>query len=270
MIGHLFVVLVALMISQAASSRSCKTWMLDKPGLPCVEVPRCSYTSNSTVTKKAGSVEWNMENSVATQITQLSTGLGKGQSLTEVNMCFDDVNLYLNVDLHNQKYLTNEQQFKSCNDAVFNENVFEAFVAPYVEKEAHCYNELDVSPNNVMFEGGIYNPNLNHTGISGTDMDCSQSGVLHDTSIAADLSWKASFSYPFRLLNCPYQCPMSDYCGPATPNEIYRLNFYRINELTPVSKCTSTTCEYLAWNPTMSNPPAFHEPTKFGYMLLQF
>jgi hypothetical protein len=244
--------------------------MANKPGLPCVEVPKCSYQNNHQVLKKRGGVEWSMENFATIPITQLSTGAGKGKSLTEVHLCFDETNLYLNVDLHNQFYLTNEQQFKTCNDAIFNENVFETFIVPYQETEPHCYNELDISPNNVMFEAGIYNPNLNHTGIVGTDMSCDASGILHNTVINSDLSWKAALSYPFHLLNCPYNCPVGNYCGRDLPNDIYRLNFYRINELSPVSKCSSSTCEYLAWNPTLANPPAFHEPTKFGYMLLQF
>jgi hypothetical protein len=45
---------------------------------------------------------------------------------------------------------------------------------------------------------------------------------------------------------------------------------FRISQLTPSTACSSTTCEYMAWNPTLANPPAFHEPTKFGYLLLQF
>ncbi len=131
-----------------------------------------------------------------------------------------------------------------------------------------------------MFEAGIFNPNLNQTGIVGADMSCDTSGIVHDTNVVkpADGSdkgeWKAALSYPFHLLNCPYNCQnmsgTTRYCGHDTPNDIYRLNFFRINELTPVSKCSSSTCEYLAWSPTDANPPAFHVPTKFGFILLQF
>jgi hypothetical protein len=44
---------------------------------------------------------------------------------------------------------------------------------------------------------------------------------------------------------------------------------FRISQLTSNTACSSSTCEYMAWSPTMANPPAFHEPTKFGYLLLQ-
>lgn len=280
------VVVMATLANQCHGQRhperslSCKKMMIDKPGLPCVEVPRCSYTSNAPLVQNEGAAEWIMENSASVHITESSTGSGKGQSVTAVNLCFDDTNLYLNADLKNQFYLTNEQQFQNCNDHVYNENVFEMFIVPDMEEEPHCYNELDVSPNNVMFEAGIYNPNLNQTGVIDANMSCDTSGIVHHTNVvnAADGSnkgeWKAALSYPFQLLNCPYNCQSmantTRYCGHNTPNDIYRANFFRVNELTPVSKCSSSTCEYLAWNPTMANPPAFHLPTYFGYILLQF
>ena len=62
------------------------------------------------------------------------------------------------------------------------------------------------------------------------------------------------------------------YCNKEniSPNEIYRANIFRINQLTTNSQCNSNICEYMAWNPTNVDPPAFHEPTKFGFLLLQF
>eukprot|EP01034_Spumella_vulgaris_P026409 gene26409-32987_t len=56
----------------------------------------------------------------------------------------------------------------------------------------------------------------------------------------------------------------------ATPSSVvYRANFFRVNELVSSPTCSSSSCEYLAWSPTGVNPPAFHEPTKFGYLVLQ-
>jgi hypothetical protein len=51
---------------------------------------------------------------------------------------------------------------------------------------------------------------------------------------------------------------------------VYRANMFRISQLTSSgAKCSSASCEYLAWSPTLSDPPAFHEPTHFGYLLMQ-
>jgi hypothetical protein len=249
------VVVVGLMGGELVQGLSCESFKADKSSsLPCTEVPRCA-TSNT------------MQKYSTVLVTKTTTGSGSGKSTAEVRMCFDEKKLYLDVTLENQFYLTNENQFKNCNDAIFNENVFETFVAPYVEAQSHCYNELDISPNNVMFEAGIYNPNLNHTNIVGTDMNCDKSGITHNTVVGTK-AWTASLSFPFSLINCPYECS-SPYCGTNSPMDAYRINFYRINELVPVSQCSSSTCEYLAWSPTLTSSPAFHEPTKFGYMLLQ-
>lgn len=242
---------------------SCASWMKDKPAVPCVEVPRCASSADKALSASAAPT---------LQITQSSTGSGRGKSLTEVDLCFDDTRLYVNARLQNQFFLTKEEQFSQCNDPIFYENVFEAFLAPYAEQEAHCYNELDVSPVDVMFNAGIYSPNLSRTGFVGSDIPCDGDnlGITHRTSVAQNgTSWETALSFPFRLLNCPYNCPLSQYCGSASAQSVYRANFFRINELSPVSKCSSSSCEYLAWNPTLVNPPAFHEPTKFGFLLLQ-
>jgi hypothetical protein len=160
-------------------------------------------------------------------------------------------------------------------------DVAEAFITPSVgeapESAPHCYSELDISPGDVMFESGIYNPNLNHTGISGTLINCSTSDVLHSTdlsSLSSGQSWTASLAFPWVLLNCPRGCPItSDYCvGNITERKaLYRANFFRINQLLPGSdtKCSSSTCEYLSWSPTMQDPPAFHEPNYFGYLVMK-
>lgn len=143
------------------------------------------------------------------------------------------------------------------------------FFAPHMEKEPHCYNELDISPYNVMYNSGIYNKNLNQTGAVNTEFACESSDVTHQ--VVTDRSaheWTASMTFSWSLLNCPVGCPLPNYCGHTQPNQIYRVNFYRVNELVETSKCSSSTCEYMAWSPTMANPPAFHIPTKFGYAVL--
>ena len=55
---------------------------------------------------------------------------------------------------------------------------------------------------------------------------------------------------------------------------LYRINLYRVNEMEELAMfdktCSTTTnsCEYMAWSPTFSDPPAFHVPSKFGYLVL--
>lgn len=165
-----------------------------------------------------------------------------------------------------QKYLGDPKQFESCNDSVFNMDVVELFIAPHTDQAVKCYSEIDTSPFGPIFESRIYSPNLNHTGIVGTIIDCGSSGITTKTSIAADKSWQWHVSVPWSLINDASWCPAS---VPANTLNVYRGNVYRVNELKQVgSSCSSSTCEYMAWSPTLANPPAFHEPTKFGFFVL--
>lgn len=220
-------------------------------GLPCVEVPRCS------------------EGAAAITIDKLSNGLGPSRSYSEVSLCFDAEKMYVNHTAYGQEYLS-DPGYNACNDPVFNADVAELFIAPYMEQTPHCYNELDISPFDVMFDAGIYNENLSYKSVDGYEFDCDGTGITHTASVnMSENKWNARLTFSFELLNCPHDCPLAQYCGHSTPNNIYRANFFRINELVQTNSCSSSTCEYMAWSPTLINPPAFHEPTKFGYLLLQ-
>lgn len=249
-----------LFLSKILSTFSLSCSSFTSSSLPCLEVPRCDVASPQPMTSS---------NNVTFTINQLSTGKGSSKSYSEVVLCYDNTHLYVTHIAYNQTIIS-DTTYNQCNDAIYNSNVMELFIAPNMEETPHCYNELDISPKNVMFDAGIYNPNLNYSGIIGTTFPCSTSGITNMVTINQnEFTWRADMSFPFSLLNCPYNCPLNRYCGHSTPNYIYRANFYRINELISTSKCSSTTCEYMAWNPTMRDPPAFHEPTKFGYLLLQ-
>lgn len=249
--------LLALLASSSSLVLSLKCDSFAHSGLPCTEVWRCNSGENKEIIT----------------VNQLSNGLGKSLSHSEITLCFDDYSdpneayLYLMNTAYDQKYLT-PTSYNNCNDPIYYSNVAEFFVAPNMQADPQCYNELDISPSNVMFDAGIYNPNLNGTGFSGTDFDCATSGIKNEVTINSE-SWEASMAFPFSLLNCPYNCPLKMYCGHSTPNNLYRANFYRINELQDVEKCSSSTCEYMAWSPTLINPPNFHIPTQFGYLVLQ-
>ena len=250
------IALALLMLGGSVFSMTCSSF--NHGDLPCVDVWRCNVASTSSI-----------------EVNKLSNGLGSSESYSVVNMCFDDYTnpdeayLYVTNTAYEQKYST-PTTYTQCNDPIFYADVAEFFVAPNMEANPQCYNELDISPSNVMFDAGIYNPNLNGTGMVGTDFDCATSGISNDVVVdSASQTWTATMAFPFSLLNCPYNCPLKKYCGHSTPNNLYRANFYRINELQPTNKCSSSTCEYMAWSPTMANPPNFHVPTQFGYLVLQ-
>mmetsp|Transcript_21705 Transcript_21705/g.36689 ORF Transcript_21705/g.36689 Transcript_21705/m.36689 type:complete len:254 (+) Transcript_21705:81-842(+) len=248
-------VAITLVVSLQISLGGClKCDSMPDKSLPCVEVPKCN--------SGADLAEIN--------IYLLSNGRGNASADSIVQLCFSDTEFYLYHRAMGQKYME-RTDYSQCNDPVFNSNVAEIFIAPNMEKSPHCYNELDISPYNVMFDAGIYNEDLNYKSVEGYPFDCESANITHSTLINMEQNeWQYNMTLPFSLLNCPYNCPMKRYCGHTTPNNIYRANLFRINQITQEqAECTSDTCEYMAWNPTGVNPPAFHEPEKFGFLLLQ-
>jgi len=232
--------------------------------VPCIEVPKCSSGGTGTLT-----------------VDQLANGNGDSTATSNILLCYDQDKLHVTHIANDQLYFAPNENFSECNSDIFSSDVAEMFIAPYMEKEPHCYNELDISPyfGGVRFDAGIYNVNLNQTGISGTEFGCEGEQGFADITSSVTLDetisqWKASLTFNWALINCPVNCPLQlHYCGHDTPNSVYRANFFRIHQLmADKNQCRSESgedsCEYMAWSPTLANPPAFHVPTKFGYLVL--
>jgi hypothetical protein len=209
-------------------------------------------------------------------VQSLSSGASQGKSAAEAELCYDDSGLTLKVVAKNQYYYPAKNAYKACNDGVFNADVVEFFLtSPALangntlpSNDLHCYNELDVNPSNAIFESGIVNPNLNHTAVQNVLIDCSTSKLVHSAEVKGN-TWTMTMKVPYSVLDYPAGCPSNQLAAVSMPKvgRVYRGNIYRINELTATAKCSSSLCEYLAWSPTGCTPPAFHEPTKFGYFI---
>lgn len=168
--------------------------IINNQNLPCIEIYNCNVKF------------------VNVTIDLLSNGKGISKSNSIISLCYSESALQLVHYATKQTYLESESLYKNCNDPIFNSNVAELFIAPYVEETPHCYNELDISPFNIMFDSGIYNPNLNHSGVQGTSFPCISSNITHSTSIEMNQNqWIAQMFFPFSLLNCPYNCPNNRY-----------------------------------------------------------
>lgn len=226
--------------------------------LPCYEIHTCASNSANKLT-----------------VHELSSGVSDGKSTADVRICYDDHGLTLKVEAGQQLYFPSKDSYLSCNDAVFNADVVEFFITNpsevdgkgFVANNLHCYSELDVNPYNKIFESGIYNPNLNHTGVQNILIDCDSSHITHSTKVNSN-SWTMTMVAPFSVIDNPAGCPTTGKIASQKLGRVYRGNVYRINELSATAKCSSSICEYLAWSPTISSPPAFHEPTKFGFFVL--
>lgn len=259
------VLFLAFLVLSGNAATTCST-ISNPNSLPCVEIPSCSTTKTSSIS-----------------INQLSTGLGPAKSTAAVNLCYNSNSLHLTVAATQQNYFSS-RTFTSCNDAVYLVDVIELFIAPPCASHSsecdsygnpYCYSEIDTAPKNEIFESGIYAPYLNHTSVQNYLIDCSSSGVTHTTQMASK-AWSLDLTVPWDVVYNPQGCPKAaesdssnkKFSVSPSAGTIFRANMYRVNELTSTTQCSSSTCEYLAWSPTLSNPPAFHEPKKFGYFVL--
>lgn len=227
------------------------------PGLPCLEVPRCP--------SRAGVVD----------IRLLSSGAIPSQETTAHStvLCHDDASLTIEVELNQQRSSSSmNNPYTTCNSAIYNLDVFEMFIAPGLEAP-HCYSEIDISLTGVPFFSGIFNPNLNHTGISNFLIDCTASGIdyrVSNSRVQENQSWRASLKIPLALINSPTGCPLQP-SPPTSPPSLYRANFFRINSKVETGKqdhkCSVDTCDYLAFSPNGVDPPSFHEPKAFATLV---
>ena len=259
----MMMMMMVIIIAVVAAADNCNS-INNINNVPCIDIKSCD-SSNDKAT---------------IMINKLSDGKGESLSSSSIALCYDNDGLNINVEAYNQLYYNG--MYSHCNDAIFNLDVNEVFIAPNVDdSDPYCYNEIDISPTNVMYEAGIYNKNLNHTGLVNKLYDCSSSGIIHESQL--DLSkamWLSKLRIPWSVIHCPLGCPLSSYEASCKDHDnygkihnIYRANFYRINEIVSTNTCSSgysspQTCEYNAWSPTNVYPPSFHEPKQFGYLVL--
>jgi len=249
--------------------------------LPCVEIVECEENINYSFDNydyAKNKLNYDSRYSKSgLSFDTLATGQGKGPSLSIVNACWKkDFGIVFNLHLWNQSIFISDPSYEECNSEIFNLNIAEIFVAPYFENETvngpQCYNEIDVNPSNAIYQSGIYN---NNGTLSHSLYNCNTSGILH-TAISRPKvqTWSGSVQIPWDILNNPRACPVVREKDNNNQN-IYRINFYRISETELLEKqedpykCNSEVCNYYAWSPTLKNPPNFHVPSQFGYLILK-
>jgi len=209
-------------------------------------------------------------------IDKLSSGASPTlpETRSSIRLCHEAEGLLISHVAFGQKIVNPQSPYTECNSAIYNLDVAEAFLTS--TSSLHCYSEIDIAPNNVMYEAGIFNPNLTHTNLQHSMYDCQSSGVKHDSSLDTTLGvWSNTISIPFELINCPAGC-LSSSNPSATAQctdrpSLIRGNFFRVVENVAASNdsCDSASCDYLAFSPTLVSPPSFHEPQYFAYFILE-
>lgn len=191
-----------------------------------------------------------------------SVGGDKAAGKTTVSLEYLDT--YLRVCFEgNEDINLNTNRFTNCNDPLYQQEVFECFIAPGEEAPID-YIEVEINPNNALFVSKIHNPNRMGTENTGTPIDCDESKIVH--SIVKDESnekWKAELKLPFSLIH-----------NPKAERSIYRANFFRIRSIIGQTdntwRANPDNSEYSCWQSTMAEGrPNFHRTDFMGSIILQ-
>ncbi len=185
---------------------------------------------------------------------RLVDGVGEPQLPTEVRACWDERNLYLAfVAIDTDIWGT----MRARDDAIYEEEVVEAFLCS--GDDATRYFEFEFSPHNVVFDAKVECPESGDRRLMKVDAkwDCEglQSavevvGTLDDRSDVDD-RWTVEVALPFAQIGRDGR--------PPEDGEVWRANFYRIDR--------AGEGEFSCWSPTLSDPPNFHVPARFGEMI---
>jgi hypothetical protein len=132
------------------------------------------------------------------------------------------------------------------DEPLWREDVFEVFLAP--RDPPSLYYEIEVNPLGALFDARVESPELSRRSMRvDPAWDCP--GLEARVTRRPD-RWSA-------LLRIPLPALAGEET--ATPRS-FRANFYRIDRGSPD--------EHSAWSPTLTDPPDFHVPEKFGFLRL--
>jgi len=133
---------------------------------------------------------------------------------------------------------------------IYEEEVVELFLAPG-ENDPTRYYEFEISPNGVLFDAEIINPQTKRAEIEViTAWDCPNIQWA-STCDEGKNQWTAVLAIPWTAVAPPGHLP-----------KVWRANFYRIE------RPHDAEPEFSCWSPTMTEPADFHRPSRFGKLLL--
>jgi len=178
-------------------------------------------------------------------------GAGEPQLPTEVRACWDDECLYLAFICIDTDIWGN---LRERDDPIWEEEVAEAFISS--GGDVTRYFEFNFSPHNVVFDAAIECPESGDRSLMQSDVSWNCDGILSAVEVVGTLDdrtdlderWTVEAALPFSQIGREGRKPAS--------GEQWRANFYRIDR--------EGDGEFSCWSPTLSDPPNFHVPGRFG------
>jgi len=140
------------------------------------------------------------------------------------------------------------------NAPIYDDEVVEAFLAP--DSDPSAYFELETNPRGAWFEARVESPDRQRRTMR-VDRNWVCAGWERAVRVHGDLSrrderhvwWSAEWAIPFAALGA---------ISPQ-PGVRWRANFFRIDR--------AGYGQFSAWSPTLADPPDFHVPDRFGWLV---
>jgi hypothetical protein len=175
-----------------------------------------------------------------------SDGSGSAEQQTVARICASAERLYVRFDCEDRDIwatLTNR------DDPIYDEEVVEIFIAPG-EDEPCDYFEFEVSPNGVLFDATIHNPDANRFTMT-ADPAWNCEGIdWAARRFDSEGRWEAILVMPW--------AGVSEWHP-----RCWRANFFRIE------RPRDGEAEYSCWSPTLVMPADFHKPACFGTLEIE-
>ncbi|MEX1021190.1 MAG: carbohydrate-binding family 9-like protein [Litorilinea sp.] len=192
--------------------------------------------------------EWDWAQLRPLPTLQRADGYGAVQFPTEVRVCADASALYTCFDCQDNHIWGT---LTGRNAPIYTEEVVEIFIAPGTATP-QIYYEFELSPNGTLLDLRIDSPNGNRQGIHvDSKWDCGQVewAAQRDDD---NNHWRGLLVLPWRSI-----------CEADEVPTAWRANFYRIE------RPANAEPEFSSWSPTLTNPPDFHRPARFGTLHFQ-
>lgn len=177
----------------------------------------------------------------------LADGSGPAMQQTETRICYSSHAFYVRFDCQDQDIWGT---YTKRDDPIYDEEVVELYIA-HGEATPVDYYEFEVSPNGVLLDLSVHNTSGYRSDmIANFGWNCP--GLLWAaTRDDANQGWWATFAVPWASIGA---------AGALPP--IWRANFYRIE------RPRNGDAEFSCWSPTLTDPPDYHKPARFGRLIL--
>jgi hypothetical protein len=166
--------------------------------------------------------------------------------------CYDENNLYIAFVCNDRDIYSS---FTNRDQHLWEEEAIEVFID--VDEEPNTYVEIELSPNNVLFDSYIIDPvNIDIEETSKFDLLGIKTAVSVNGTVNfradEDKSWIAEIAIPFSHI-------IKNFNSDILKEAKWKINYYRIDR-------DNDGPTHYAWSPTMGR---FHKPSAFGKLVFK-